>query len=419
MTKISIFFSLIVALIGATGTSGYAEKISILGVWGGAELDHFLDALTPFEARTGHTIKFEGTRDLSAILRVRVDGGNAPDLAMLPGPGVLHQYQNDLVDLKAVLDMGRVKKEFDQAWLDIGTVDGKLVALLIKVSPKGLFWYNAKNPECKVVNTWGELMQLAKMRADEGKSTVAVGAESGPATGWPLTDWFEVILVRAYGAKVYQELAQGKRKWSSPEVKDAWTKMGEIVLDRTYSFGAPNYVRATGFGQAFRPLFIDAKKAACYHHQAAFIQAFITEKYPNFKAGEDFDFFSFPAINPQYKESYMVGGDMIGLFSNHPAPVALMNYIASKEFQERFAINSGTPSPNRMVSPSIFKNPVTRKAAALLNGAHEIVFDLSDTIPQEEMLALWKATMDFAETPDDLNEILQRLDQVQADARQK
>ena len=419
MKKSLIFFSVMLAMIFSAGTHVDAENISILGVWGGSELDNFLDALKPFEERTGHTIEFEGTRDLSAILRVRVDGGNAPDLATLPGPGVLNQYKNHLVDLNAVLDMDRVKKEFNPAWLDIGTVDGKLVALFMKVSPKGLFWYNAKNPECKVVNTWDEFMQLAKMRADAGKPTVAVGAESGPATGWPLTDWFEVILVRAHGAKVYNELAQGKRKWSSPEVKDAWAKMGEIILDSKYSFGAPNYVRATSFGQAFRPLFIDATKAACYHHQAIFIQTFITEKYPHFKAGEDFDFFPFPAINPQYQGSYMSGGDLMSLFSNKPAPVALMNYIASEEFQERFAINGGTPSPNRMVSPSILKNPLTRKAAELLNGAHEIVFDLSDTIPQEEMLAFWKATMDFTEDPDNLNEILQRLDQVQADARKK
>ena len=109
----------------------------------------------------------------------------------------------------------------------------------------------------------------------------------------------------------------------------------------------------------------------------------------------------------------------MSLFSNKPASIALMNYIASKEFQERFAINGEAPSPNRMVSPSILKNPLTRKAAELLNGAHKIVFDLSDTIPQEEMLAFWKATMDFTEDPDNLNEILQRLDQVQADARKK
>ena len=419
MKKIFMCCSLIFAIVFSAGTHAYAKKISILGVWGGPELDNFLDALKPFEERTGHTIEFEGTRDLNAILRVRVDGGNAPDLATLPGPGVLNQYKNHLVDLNAVLDMVRVKKAFNQGWLDIGTVDGKLVALLMKVSLKGLFWYNAKNPECKVVHTWDELMQLAKMRADEGKSTVAVGAESGPATGWPLTDWFEVILLRAHGAEIYTELAQGKRKWSSPEVKDAWMKMGEIVLDRKYSFGGPNYVRATGFGQAFRPLFIDSKRAACYHNQATFIQTFITEKHPHFKAGEDFDFFSFPVINPQYKGSYMVGGDMISLFSNTPPSVALMNYIASKEFQERFAINGGAPSPNRMASLSVFKNPVTRKAAELLNSAKEVVFDLSDTISQEEMLAFWKATMDFTEHPDNLDEILQRLDQVQADARKK
>jgi alpha-glucoside transport system substrate-binding protein len=419
MKKISNFCSLMLVIVLLAGTSVYAEKISILGVWGGQELDTFLNALKPFEERTGHTIEFEGTRDLNAILRVRVDGGNAPDLATLPGPGILDQYQNDLVDLNSVLDMEMVKKEFKQEWLDIGTVDGKLVALFLKVSPKGLFWYNAKNPECQVVDTWDQLMNLANVRANEGKSTVAVGAESGPATGWPLTDWLEPILVRAYGANVYNELAQGKRKWSSPEVKDAWMKMGELVLNRKYSFGGPNYVRATGFGQAFRPLFIDAKKAACYHNQAIFIQAFITEKYPHFQAGEDFDFFPFPAINPQYKGSYMVGGDIISLFSDSPAPVALMQYLASKEFQERFAITGGAPSPNRMVSPAVFKNPVTRKVAELLNGAHEIVFDLSDRIPQKEMLAFWKATMDFAEDPDGLDEILQRLDQVQAETRKK
>ena len=43
----------------------------------------------PFEECTGVTIKYEGSKEFEAQLPVRVKGGNAPDIAYLPQPGLL------------------------------------------------------------------------------------------------------------------------------------------------------------------------------------------------------------------------------------------------------------------------------------------------------------------------------------------
>ena len=48
----------------------------------------------PFEDATGVRVQYEGTRDLNAVLTTRVQGGNPPDLAGLPGPGPAQDPRN-------------------------------------------------------------------------------------------------------------------------------------------------------------------------------------------------------------------------------------------------------------------------------------------------------------------------------------
>ena len=49
----------------------------------------------PFEECTGVTIKYEGSKEFEAQLPVRVKGGNAPDIAYLPQPGLLSDHGRD------------------------------------------------------------------------------------------------------------------------------------------------------------------------------------------------------------------------------------------------------------------------------------------------------------------------------------
>ncbi|GMA85513.1 hypothetical protein GCM10025868_07630 [Angustibacter aerolatus] len=48
-----------------------------------------IDSYKPFEDCTGAKIKYEGNKDFEAQLPVRVKGGNAPDIAYIPQPGLL------------------------------------------------------------------------------------------------------------------------------------------------------------------------------------------------------------------------------------------------------------------------------------------------------------------------------------------
>src|SRR5439155_3744848 len=80
-------------------------SVSVLATWGGSEQESFLAMVKPFEEQTGATVEYEGTRDLNAVLTTRVQGGNPPDVAGLPGPGQMAELARagQLVDLSAAL----------------------------------------------------------------------------------------------------------------------------------------------------------------------------------------------------------------------------------------------------------------------------------------------------------------------------
>ena len=47
----------------------------------------FEAVIAPWVERTGVTVNYESTRDINATLTTRIEGGNPPDVAGLPGPG--------------------------------------------------------------------------------------------------------------------------------------------------------------------------------------------------------------------------------------------------------------------------------------------------------------------------------------------
>src|SRR5438105_3937243 len=61
--------------------------VHVVGTWGGNEEDSFKAMVKPFTDRTGIKVSYEGSRDLNALLTTRVQAGNPPELAGLPGPG--------------------------------------------------------------------------------------------------------------------------------------------------------------------------------------------------------------------------------------------------------------------------------------------------------------------------------------------
>ncbi len=429
-----MFMVMVAAVLGTVFAGGSSDKtsasstggkktINFLAVWGGQEADVFNAMVKPFEERTGIKVELEATRDLDAVITTRVEAGNPPDVAGLPGPGKLVELAKagKLVDLSKVLDMKEFDKNYSDGWKQLGTVDGKLYGIFTKAAIKGLVWYNPKTFKTAGVTpptndwTWDQMMQYSKQAIDKGLAPWSIGVESGAASGWVGTDWLENIFLRVNGSDKYRQWYEGKLAWTSPEVRKAWEIWGQIVADPKMIYGGSNYVNSTNFGSAPEPLFTQPPKAL-FHEQASFIQSFITKQFPTLKPVEDFDFVAFPTIDPKYSKAVEGAADVIGVFNNTPEVREFVNYLASAEAQAFWAAGTGALATNRNVSLVFYPDALTKRAADIMNKSDIVVFDASDMMKPEMNNAFWSAVVSYIENPKNLDSILQGLEKIRLDA---
>jgi alpha-glucoside transport system substrate-binding protein len=407
---------------GQATTERIGGSVSVLATWGGTEQDAFLAMVKPFEDRTGVKVNYEGTRDLNAVLTTRVQGGNPPDVAGLPGPGQMAEFARSgkLIDLGNVLDQTTLKQQYTEEWLKLAQVDGKQYGIFIKAAMKGPIWYDTEAFQQvsggTPPKTWTELMELSDKIAASGTTPWCVGLESAAASGWPGTDWLEDIVLRQAGPDVYNRWAQGQVKWSSPEIKKAWETWGEIVGNPEMVYGGRQYMLATNFEGSGGPLFTNPP--GCYMlHQGSFFTEFLSKGGE--KPGQNFNFFPFPEIDSRYAGSLEIGGDLFGMFKDTPQARALIQYLTTPEAQEIWVKRGGAISPNQKVSPSSYPDPVSQQLAQTLLNAKSPQFDASDLMPEAMNAAFWKGVLDFVQNPNNLDRILSDLDRVQADAYQR
>ena len=81
------------------------ETVEVAATWTGAEQDRFQMVLDAFAEQTGASVRFRSAGDdVAAYVGPRIEGGDPPDVAILPQPGVLQTFakQGDLVDIEDV-----------------------------------------------------------------------------------------------------------------------------------------------------------------------------------------------------------------------------------------------------------------------------------------------------------------------------
>ena len=288
------------AALDAAGGQKIGGSVTFLGPWGGSEQASLMAMLKPFEDATGITVNYTGSRDESAILVTQVQGGNPPDLADFANPGQISQFeqQGKLVDLSSVIDMNTYSQNYAKTWVDLGTYNGKFVAVVIKAATKGLIWYDPKvwaSNNFQVPQTWDELMALSQKMANTGTTPWCMAVENGAASGWPGTDWIEDIVLRQNGIDFYNKWWSGQVAWTSPEIKKAFQTWGALATDPKMVYGGPTTVLTTNFQNVGDPLF--KNPPGCFMaHQASFIADSFVTNTPGLKPGTDFTFFPFPSF---------------------------------------------------------------------------------------------------------------------------
>jgi alpha-glucoside transport system substrate-binding protein len=399
---------LTLAACGPTaGPSTSPGIVTVLGSWEGPELDSFEAMVAPFEARTGIKVLYTATRDLKGVIQRGLDTGSAPDVAGLPGPGYMLSlaHKGALKDLSAAIDLGAYKRETAPAFVDLGTIDDRLVGVFIKGTVKGLLWYNPSVYRRGTPTSWSELSNLATAAAGATTRPWCVGLESGASSGWPGTDWIEDFLLRQSGPEAYDSWVAGTLPWTSPEVRRAFMAYGQIVADGAV-FGGRHGALTTYFSESGDPLFADPP-GCLFLHQASFMTTFLDAAA---SPSPSYDFLAFPDVDARYSGSLIVAGDLFGMLNDTPAARALIQYLVTAEAQSIWVGRGGALSGNFNVHS--YPNAIAQREADLLAGAHIPRFDASDSMPDDMSAAFWQAVLDYTADPARLDAILQQLDSV-------
>jgi alpha-glucoside transport system substrate-binding protein len=396
------------------------KAVNVLGLWSGSELRDFQNVVAPWEKETGYSMAFVSTRDLNAVLTTRLAAGDPPEVSILPNPGFMHELADSrkLVPLHTVLDMNRIRRDYASSWLDLGTHHRKLYAIFYKATSKGTIWYSPKNFRAKgysVPKTWEEMLALSDKIVSQGGTPWVIAAESGAATGWPLTDWIEIIVLNTSGPDIYDRWAAHEIPWTAPAIRRGFETLGRIVHTPKYVYGGPTGVLATNFiNGAYVPY--TSPPGAYMNYLGGFAQTFIKRHYPNFEPGEDYALFPFPTIEPEHAGGITGGADVIVLTKDTPGARSLIQYLSTAKAQEIWAKKGGFIASNKNVKLDVYPDVIARQMALQLTNATVFRFDGSDLMPAKVSDAFWKAALEYVNDPAKLDKILKSVEEVASDA---
>ena len=345
----------------------------------------YKDSYKPFEKCTGVTIKYEGDKAFETQILVRAKAGNPPDLAIVPQPGLLKQLVATGKAVEAPAEVAaNVDKFWGEDWKAYATVDGKFYGAPSGASVKSLVWYSPsefKDAGYTVPTTLDELKTLTdKMVADKKKPWCA-GIASGEATGWPLTDWHEDMMLRLYGPETYDKWVNHEIPFNGPESTAALDAAGAYLKNPAYVNGGLGDVKSiatTTFQDAGLPIL---EGTCSLHRQASFYAA----NFPKgTKVAEDGDVFAFYLPGKDATSKPVLGGGEFNVaFADRPEVKAFQTYLSTDTWANiKAKLSQGWVSANNKIDPNNLSNPVDKLAATILLDPNATFrFDGSDQMP--------------------------------------
>ncbi len=369
-----------------------------------------------FSECTGVEVNYEGSGEFEAQLPVRVQGGNAPEIALLPQPGLLQRFAES-GDLKEASPEARAntEKNWNPEWVEYGSHNGKFYAPPLGANVKSFVWYSPKafqEAGYEVPKTQDELKALSDRIVADGKGKPwCAGIESGDATGWPATDWLEDFMLRTAGPETYDKWIAHEIPFNDPAVKEAAEAAGQYLKNPDYvngGLGDVQSITTTAFQEAGLPIM----DGDCWMHRQA---SFYATNWPeDSDVSENGDVFAFylPAESAEGEQPVLGGGEFIGAFSDEPHVMAFQRYLASLEYvQKRAELGPGSwVTAAKGVKEGTYKNPIDQLSYQTLQDPDAVFrFDASDLMPAEVGAgSFWRGMTDWingAETDAVLDQI--------------
>lgn len=403
---------------GDSGGSGSGSEgtttVRISGGITGTEADALNQSFDQFTKDTGIKVVYTGDKSFEGNIVTKVSGGDAPDIAIVPQPGLL----------KTLIGTGEVQKASDavsanvdeywgEDWKSYGTEDGTFYAAPMLANLKGYVWYSpTKFAEwgVQIPKTFDELLTLTQtIQQKTGAAPWCAGFASDAASGWPGTDWVEDMVLRQSGPEVYDQWVANEVKFTDPQIKQAFDAVGEILLNPAYvnaGFGDVKSINSTAFADVAAKV---ADGSCPMTHQASFLSAnFLTVKTA---AGEtptiapDGDVYAF--LLPGVKEGELAvegGGEFVASFSDDANVQKVVEFMSTPEFADARVKLGGVISANKGADPSLASSEFLTEAMKTLQDPKTTLrFDASDLMPATVGAgSFWKGMVSWIDgTPTD------------------
>ncbi len=356
---------------GVTGTEGVAM---------GKSFDDFTTC-------TGVKVNNKADKNFEQQIVVQAKSGNAPDIAIVPQPGLL----------ATLVSTGKVVKPPQQAldnitkyWSDsvskYGIVNGTMYAVPFDASVKSLVWYSPKMFAAKgyqVPTTWDQMIALSdKIAADpSGVKPWCAGVESGVATGWTATDWLEEVVLRQAGPDVYDQWIAHKVKFSDPPIAKALATVGSIWKNPKYvnaGIGDVNSIAKTAFADAGLPI----QAGKCYMMQQASFYELNFKNNPVISPTGDIYAFYEPDMGTKFGKPVEIAGSLTTAFSSQPQVQAFQYYMSTAHYANDRAKQSAWISANKGLSLASVTDPIQQLSVKIIQDPATVArFDASDQMP--------------------------------------
>ena len=411
VAAVAVATALLVAGLAGARTSSPARahrnlavsgSISFDGIWTAAEATAFGKVIAAFnKVYPNVKVHYKPVgNNVPTVLATAIAGGHPPDMADIAQPGLIKQLAQQGHLKPITYAKSTIAANYAPAWQQLGSVNGKLYALVFKAANKSTYWYNVpdfKTAGVTAPKTWAQLQSAAKVLKSSGVPAYSLCG----ASGWTLTDLFENIYLRTFGTAKYNALSAHTIKWTDPSVATALKTMGTIVGDTANLAGGSSGSLQTDFPTCVTNAFGTPSKGATGFNAAVF-----------------------PAITPGADAGAVeIGGDLLVTFRDTPAIEAFVKFLATSKAADVWAKIGGFGTGNHNVPASIYPDAITKATEAPLGTAKSVVFDMSDEQPASFGSTTgqgeWGIFQKFLQTPSDVSGIQKQLEASAAAAYKK
>ncbi|MFF5156545.1 ABC transporter substrate-binding protein [Streptomyces sp. NPDC000348] len=329
-----LVFGVVILLIAAGGMvvvwaqHDDEEPVTILGTWTAGQAEQFEKVLRGF----GIPFRYQGTAAQREVLLSKVQSGEPPDIVIMPGLGELAEYAEG--GLLEPLDDLYDPREYGAPWMPSGSSSGHVYWVPVKADLKSIVWYReGRGPGTSPapLERW------------------CIGMGDDGASGWPGTDWIEDLVLQREGPDVYEKWALGTggvKWWRSGPVRSAWEAWAGLLRQDEAAAGRALLADHRGAPDGHGLLF-DGPAGCALEHQGSFALSFYRTDARHARLTD-----SAPLLPGGGRvRAHEVTGDFAALFGDRPEARELIERLASREGQQKWADLADVFSANRRVKP--------------------------------------------------------------------